>query len=531
MTENLIEEKAKELSFTMINKIYLFDSMNDVVKIYERINNLFTFKEDRNLTEYLEYIKTNLKEEFVPIFMSSVSVPKIEKELTSGKEVVEYTYTTLNNKTYTNYCSVIEVEGAKSVLMLEVEKNDKQTSSNNEKYVNLVNALSDSILKIQNLFNLDSKALSNTKSLENYINSLFSNLYETYPEIKKSLNKTAANVSGRVLDTILIVDDDNIMRNMIKKVFKDDNYKLVDASNGKEAIDYLKENDNKGINDSSDHVVGIFLDLTMPVLDGFAVLEYLSKKNYLSKIPVIIISGDYEKETKQRVYNYNIADMLEKPFDFQVVRHRIGNFINLYKSSNSLNDLINSENKDLKDLVNPFVEAYKYDYGNNIKRVNELIIKLGKKLMEDYPEYELDDEKIDKMAEASMYYDLGFYSIPRRVLNKKENLATDELEMIKQYPLFGSKMVDYVLSLISDRLYKDYALNITKYYHECYNGTGYPSKLSGESIPLEARIASICIYFNNLSNRGISNAKDVINNKKGAMFDPKLVDSFLKIID
>ena len=151
-------------------------------------------------------------------------------------------------------------------------------------------------------------------------------LTKDYPELKKSFNNLAANVSGRSLDTILIVDDDALTRSMIKKIFDQDEYKIVMAANGKEAIDYVEENSKKGIEQTSDHIVGIFLDLTMPVLDGFAVLDYLSERNYLNRIPVIIISGDYEKETKIRVYNYNIADMLEKPFDFDVVKHRIGNF-------------------------------------------------------------------------------------------------------------------------------------------------------------------------------------------------------------
>ena len=141
------------------------------------------------------------------------------------------------------------------------------------------------------------------------------------------------------------------------KIFDQDEYKIVMAANGKEAIDYVEENSKKGIEQTSDHIVGIFLDLTMPVLDGFAVLDYLSERNYLNRIPVIIISGDYEKETKIRVYNYNIADMLEKPFDFDVVKHRIGNFINLYKSSNSLNDLINNQTESLKEIIDAYIKA------------------------------------------------------------------------------------------------------------------------------------------------------------------------------
>ena len=223
--------------------------------------------------------------------------------------------------------------------------------------------------------------------------------------------------------------------------------------------------------------------------------------------------------------------MLEKPFDFQVVKHRIGNFINLYKSSNSLNNLINDQSRNLKDLINPFVESYQYDYETNIKSVNELIRKLSKQVMIDYPEYDLTDEKIEKMADASMYYDIGFYSIPRSILGKKDGFKEKELEKIKKYPLFGSKMLDYVLSLKSDAMYKKYADNITKFYHENYNGTGYPNGLKEDEIPLEAQLASICINYNNLEKKYGTAAKEMIIKRKNTMFSPKLIDSFSKIID
>lgn len=301
------------------------------------------------------------------------------------------------------------------------------------------------------------------------------------------------------------------------------------AENGKEALEYLETNSNKGLTESSDNILGIFLDLTMPVMDGFAVLEYLSKNNYLYKIPVIIISGDYEKETKARVYNYGVADMLEKPFDFEVVKHRIGNFINLYKSSNSLNNLISDQSRDLKDLINPFVESYRYDYESNINSVNEYIKKLGTQVMKDFPEYNLDEEKINKMADASMYYDIGFYSIPRTILLKKDSFNESELKKIKNYPIFGEKMLNYVLSLTQDELYKKYAQNITKYYHENYNGSGYPFGLKENQIPLEVRIASVCINYNNLLKKYGNRAFDIIVSKENVSFSPDIISSFKKI--
>ena len=532
MSDELLEKTLKKMILTDDLSIYLFDVFNDLVTKYTITSGALSIDKKDTMTNYLEEIKTKVQSPYLKGYMNVVSIPKLKEELSEGKEKVIFKYQALSGKWYEAEATLINVQDKELILLINKQiKEDVTTSkeANDSKYDTLIRRLADSIIKIENVFNLDEKK-TNIKNVEDYVGSIINGLTTSYPDLRVSLNKTQANVSGRVDDVILIVDDDMLTRKMIKKVF-DDEYKIVMATNGKEAIDYLEENSKKGITESSDNILGIFLDLTMPVLDGFAVLEYLSKNNYLYRIPVIIISGDYEKETKARVYNYGVADMLEKPFDFQVVKHRIGNFINLYKSSNSLNNLISDQSRNLKDLINPFVESYQYDYEANIKNVNELIRKLSKQVMIDYPEYDLTDEKIGKMADASMYYDIGFYSIPRSILSKKDGFSEKELEKIKKYPLFGSKMLDYVLSLKSDAMYKKYADNITKFYHENYNGTGYPSGLKEDEIPLEAQLAAICINYNNLERKYGKVAKEMIIKRKDVMFNPKLIDSFSKIID
>lgn len=531
MNYEMLEENVLKLISDNLKDVFLFDVFNDTVTCYAITDGKFAVKEKNSMQQYLENLKTNTEEQYFKSFVNAISIPKLEEESKNGKERITVTYKTLNNKTYTNTSMLIKTDVGSAVLVLRCEEKENKTNEKveqNIKFNSLIDSLSDAIIKVQNVFNLDEKQISNIKNVEEYINSIFGVLTSNYPELKKSLNKTYANVTSRAEDTILIVDDDMITRNMIKKVF-DGTYKIVTANNGKEALDYLEENKEKGFSSSSDHVIAIFLDLTMPVLDGFAVLEYLSKKNYLTRIPVIIISGDYEKETKARVYNYNIADMLEKPFDFDVVKHRISNFINLYKSSNSLNDLISDQNEELKNLINPFVSAYRYDYKDNISRVNKYIKILANKVMEDYPEYNLTGDLIDKMADASMYYDVGFYSVPRAILSKSKDFTKEDLDLIKSYPLFGSKMINYLLSLISDSLYKEYSNNITKYYHENYDGTGYPEGFLGDKIPLEAQIASVCIMYNNLRRKGHDVARNTIISKSGSMFNPKIVGSFMKI--
>ena len=108
--------------------------------------------------------------------------------------------------------------------------------------------------------------------------------------------------------TILVVDDSNIIRNFVKRVFSEE-YEVGTAQNGQEAIDILKANKD------NEFIETILLDLNMPKVDGFAVLDFMQENNLLTKFPVSIISGDSSKETIDRAFGYQIIDMLSKPFN------------------------------------------------------------------------------------------------------------------------------------------------------------------------------------------------------------------------
>ena len=126
---------------------------------------------------------------------------------------------------------------------------------------------------------------------------------------------TTSTGSGEVYDkkTILVVDDSNIIRNFVKRIFSD-KYNVGTATDGEEAINIIKANmDN-------DFIETILLDLNMPKVDGFAVLDFMKENGLLKRMPVSIISGDSSKETIDRAFTYQIVDMLSKPFNDQSVK-------------------------------------------------------------------------------------------------------------------------------------------------------------------------------------------------------------------
>ena len=118
---------------------------------------------------------------------------------------------------------------------------------------------------------------------------------------------------------IVVADDSKIIGNIVERAFQGE-YEVLVAMNGKEAIDIIK-------NDVSDEIVGLLLDLNMPEVDGFAVLDYFKDNNLFNRIPVSIITGDVQKERIEKAFTYGIVDVLSKPFTFENVREEVEKLI------------------------------------------------------------------------------------------------------------------------------------------------------------------------------------------------------------
>lgn len=151
--------------------------------------------------------------------------------------------------------------------------------------------------------------------IKEHINDLINVTNDAIVLIQEYMNDTDDNqikletANAELFDkpTILVVDDSNIIRNFVKKIFSE-KYNVATAKNGEEAINIIEANK------TNDNIKTILLDLNMPKVDGFAVLEFMRQNNYLEKIPVSIISGDSSKATIERAFTYDIIDMLSKPF-------------------------------------------------------------------------------------------------------------------------------------------------------------------------------------------------------------------------
>ena len=120
---------------------------------------------------------------------------------------------------------------------------------------------------------------------------------------------------------IIVADDSTIINNVVERAFKGE-YEVVTANDGEEAINIIKNN-------VDDSIAGMFLDLNMPKVDGFAVLEYFKQNNLFRRIPICIITGDISQDRINRAFNYDIVDVLTKPFSFDSARKAMEKMISI----------------------------------------------------------------------------------------------------------------------------------------------------------------------------------------------------------
>ena len=148
------------------------------------------------------------------------------------------------------------------------------------------------------------------------------NLVKQYlgKEYEKVTNEPAKQPIKIKEKAILVVDDSTLVRNLIQKVFNDE-FEVILASDGKEALDFIETN-------NIDNVLGVLLDLNMPNVDGFEVLEYFKNNNLFTKIPVAIVTGDDSKETVNKAFAYPIVDVLNKPFNERDIKRIVTNIVN-----------------------------------------------------------------------------------------------------------------------------------------------------------------------------------------------------------
>lgn len=335
---------------------------------------------------------------------------------------------------------------------------------------------------------------------------------------------------------ILIVDDEEVNRTILSLMF-DAEYDIVEAPNGMDAIDAIEKNNEIAL---------ILLDVIMPVMDGFGVLDYMKEKELLEKIPVILITSMTPQESEAKAYEYGIADVMHKPFESNIIKRRARNIIELYQNKKNLEirlmerektirdqeKAIRENNEFMIDALGSVVEFRSIETGDHVKRIKYLTRILLKYLAKYYPKYEMTPVKIDQIARASALHDIGKIGIPDAILLKPGKLTKDEFEIMKTHTTIGCDILESFKSPYMDDFYK-YCYEICRYHHERADGKGYPDHLKGDEIPISAQIVSIADVYEALVSERVyksaysnSVAYEMILNGECGQFTDDVIECF-----
>lgn len=346
---------------------------------------------------------------------------------------------------------------------------------------------------------------------------------------------------------VLIVDDMKLNREMLA-VILEENYPVMEADNGRKAIDTLQEH--------QDEIAVVLLDLIMPDMDGYAVLEEMKKQNWMEKIPVLIISAESKIEVETRCFKLGVSDFIRKPFDAATIKNRVRNVVDLFAYKNELEEKVASQTETLKkqykllvmqadklkesnaqiiDILGTVVECRNLESGEHIKRVKGFTRILAEQAMEDYPEYGLTPEKIDIIVSASSLHDIGKIAIPDSILLKPARLTKDEYEYMKSHTTRGCEILNHIRD-VWDENYSQTSYDICRHHHEKYDGKGYPDGLAGEEIPIAAQLVGIADVYDALVSERVykdayteEEAFHMIVSGECGMFSPKLLECFRKV--
>lgn len=308
-------------------------------------------------------------------------------------------------------------------------------------------------------------------------------------------DKMSENTTGQKL---LIVDDEEVNRTILSLMF-DSDYEILEAQNGMEAIEAIEKNEEIAL---------ILLDVIMPVMDGFGVLDYMKDKELLEKIPVILITSMTPQESEEKAYEYGIADVMHKPFESAIVKRRAKNIIELYQNKKNLEirlkereetireqeKAIRMNNEFMIDALGSVVEFRSVETGDHVKRIKYLTRILLKYLAKYFPKYGLTPVQIDQIARASALHDVGKIGIPDSILLKPGKLTPEEFEVMKTHTTIGCEILESFKPPYEDEFYK-YCYEICRHHHERADGRGYPDHLAGDDIPISAQIVSIADVY------------------------------------
>ena len=347
--------------------------------------------------------------------------------------------------------------------------------------------------------------------------------------------KEENSASEKLKQQILIVDDSEINREILKEILKED-YRILEAANGEECLEQL-ERYGTGIS-------LVLLDIVMPEMDGFEVLAAMNQNHWIEDIPVIMISSEDSDSYIRRAYEMGVSDYISRPFDAKIVYQRVLNMIKLYAKQRRLIRLVTRQiyekernNRMLIGILSQIVEFRNGESGLHVIHINLITQLLLEQLVKKTGKYQLSWEDRLLIATASALHDIGKVGIDEKILNKPGKLTKEEFEIMKAHTLIGAQMLDNLDMYRNEKLLK-LAYEICRWHHERYDGKGYPDGLVGEEIPISAQVVSLADVYDALVSERVykkafshEKALEMIQNGECGTFNPLLLQCMTEAQD
>ena len=336
--------------------------------------------------------------------------------------------------------------------------------------------------------------------------------------------------------SILIVDDSEMNRAILNEMLKDE-YRILEADNGRTALDMV---DRYG-----DELSLVLLDIIMPGVNGFEVLGELSRRSVADSLPVVMISSEDSDDVVLRAYELGASDYINRPFNARVVRRRVSNTIRLYAKQRRLTNLLSQQYNErvknsrmLIDVMAGVMELRNGESGLHVTHIEKLTELLLGCLVHRSDQFPLDNEQRSTIAMASALHDIGKMSIDDAILNKPGRLTTEEFEIMKTHTTIGADMLRELGRHHAGNALLDYAYQIARWHHERWDGKGYPDGLKGDDIPIAAQVVSVADVYDALTSVRVykdaiphEEAIQMILDGKCGEFNPLLLDCLLEVQD
>lgn len=343
-------------------------------------------------------------------------------------------------------------------------------------------------------------------------------------------------------NVILVVDDDKTNLSLAQRILGPQ-YRIAASNSGTAALKYL-ETHRPDL---------ILLDINMPEMDGFEMMERLRSDVHTESIPVIFLTADALAETEIKCFQMGAMDFVTKPFVPDILLSRVSKTIELDQYRHNLENMVNIQARKITEdamrlgriqdsvivgMAN-LIESRDGSTGKHVKNTQTYVRMIATELLSrGHFTQELTPTYIENLCKAAPLHDVGKIKIPDAILQKPGRLTAEEFETMKLHTTYSRKIIQTIIGDIEDEHYVRLVEDIALYHHERWDGTGYPAGLTETNIPLSARIMAVADVFDALYEercykppvRPIERIMQIMSEGRGTQFDPVILDVFVEML-